>query len=121
MPLKEVTKFRTEGINVTATSAGASAQLLYICPPNFSALVTFLHISSGNSANKKISVQFYHEETATYRYLLREYVMVANDSYNIVTSSSLSLHQNDKIVCFTDTTTNFDVFISIEEYFDPVR
>jgi hypothetical protein len=47
--------------------------------------------------------------------------MVANDSYNIVTSSSLSLHQNDKIVCFTDTTTNFDVFISIEEYFDPVR
>lgn len=121
MPVKNASKFKSEGINVTATSADASAQLLYICPLNFSAIITFLHISSGNAANKKISVQFYHEETATYRYLLRDYVMAANDSYNIVTSSSLSLHQNDKIICFTDTTTNFDVFVSIEEYFDPVR
>jgi hypothetical protein len=33
----------------------------------------------------------------------------------------MSLHQGDKLVCFTDSTGNFDVTISVEEYFDPVR
>ena len=69
MPAKDVSKLVTESINVTATAAGASAQLLYQCPTNFSAVVTFLIVSSGTVANKDISIQFYHQETATYKYL----------------------------------------------------
>ena len=32
-----------------------------------------------------------------------------------------SVHQNDKLVCYTDSTGNFDVTVSVEEFFDPVR
>ena len=121
MPAKDVSKLVTESINVTATAADASAQLLYQCPTNFSAVVTFLIISSGTVANKDISIQFYHQETATYKYLLRTYRMGANSVFVVTSSNSLSLHQGDKIVCFTDSTGNFDVTLSVEEYFDPVR
>jgi hypothetical protein len=47
--------------------------------------------------------------------------MSANSVFVVTNSSSLSLHQGDKIVCFTDSTGNFDVTLSVEEYFDPVR
>jgi hypothetical protein len=121
MPVKDASKFTTEVINVTATAAGASAQLLYTCPTNFSSVVTFLIISSGSVANKDISIQFYHQETASYKYILRTYKMGSNSVFVVINTPSLSLHQGDKLVCFTDSTGNFDVTISVEEYFDPVR
>jgi hypothetical protein len=121
MPLKDASKFKTESINVTATAAGASAQLLYTCPTNFSSVVTFLIISSGSVANKDISIQFYHQETASYKYMLRTYKMGSNSVFTVINTPSMSLHQGDKLVCFTDSTGNFDVTISVEEYFDPIR
>jgi hypothetical protein len=121
MPAKDASKFTTESINVTATAAGASAQLLYACPTNFSAVVTFLLVSSGAVANKDISIQFYHQETASYKYMLRTYKMGSNNVFVVINTPSMLLHQGDKLVCFTDSTGNFDVTISVEEYFDPVR
>lgn len=121
MPTKDASKFVTESINVTATAADASAQLLYQCPTNFSAVVTFLLISSSTIGNKDISIQFYHQETTNYKYLLRTYRMSANSVFVLTNTSSLSLHQGDKLVCFTDSTGNFDVSVSVEEYFDPIR
>ncbi len=121
MPAKDVSKLVTESINVTATAADASAQLLYQCPTNFSAVVTFLIISSGAVGNKDISIQFYHQQGTTYHYILRTYRMSANSVFVVTNSNSLSLHQGDKLVCFTDSTGNFDVTLSVEEYFDPVR
>ena len=121
MPLKNASKFVTQSITVTATAAGTSAQLLYQCPINFSAVVTFLLISSGATANKDISLQFYHQETALYKYILRTYRMGSNSVFVVTSLNSLSLHQGDKLVCFTDSTGNFDVTLSVEEYFDPVR
>ena len=121
MPSKDASKFTTESINVTATAAGASAQLLYTCPTNFSAEVTFLLVSSGTVANKDISIQFYHQETASYKYILRTYRMGSNNVFVVINTPSMLLHQGDKLVCFTDSTGNFDVTLSVEEYFDPVR
>jgi hypothetical protein len=121
MPAKDASKFTTESINVTATAAGASAQLLYQCPTNFSAVVTFLIVSSGAVANKDISIQFYHQENTTYKYMLRTYRMGANSVFIVTNTPSMLLHQGDKLVCFTDSTGNFDVTLSVEEYFDPVR
>ena len=121
MPTKDASKFTTESINVTATAAGASAQLLYQCPTNFSAVVTFLLVSSGAVANKDISIQFYHQEVASYKYMLRTYRMSANSVFVVTNTPSMLLHQGDKLVCFTDSTGNFDVIISVEEYFDPTR
>ena len=121
MPTKDASKFTTESINVTATAADASAQLLYQCPVNFSAVVTFLIVSSGAVGNKDISLQFYHHEHATYKYMLRTYRMSANSVFVMTSTPSMLLHQGDKLVCFTDSTGNFDVTISVEEYFDATR
>ena len=121
MPTKDASKFTTESINVTATAADASAQLLYQCPTNFSAVVTFLLVSSGAVGNKDISIQFYHQEVASYKYMLRTYRMSANSVFVVTNTPSMLLHQGDKLVCFTDSTGNFDVTISVEEYFDPTR
>jgi hypothetical protein len=112
-------KFKTDGINVTATSSGANAQVLYTCPPNFSGAVRFLHISSANQANKKISVQHYNSESVQYDYIVNEFVMSSNSSYNLVNGGFFYMHAGDKIVCYTDTSGNFDVMISVEEFFDP--
>lgn len=112
-------KFKTDGINVTATSSGASAQVLYTCPPNFSAAVRFLHVSSGTQANKKISIEYYNAERTQYDHILNAYDMGSHDSYNLVNSGFFYMHAGDKVLCYTDTSGNFDVMISVEEFFDP--
>ena len=121
MPLEIASKFKTEGARITATAPDASAQLVYQCPPNFSAIIRLLNIASGSSANKTIAVQFYHVEDSTYHYLLNDYVMTSNSSFNVLNAGIMSLHQNDKIVAHTNSASNFDIVISVEEYFDPVR
>lgn len=121
MPLEVATKFKTDGQRITATAADASAQVLYTCPNNYSAVIKFLSISSGSTANKKISIQLYHDETAQYDYLLNTHDMAAHSFVNVLSGNVFSLHQRDKIVAFTDTANNFDIVISVDEYFDPVR
>ena len=121
MPFEVATKFKTEGQRITATAADASAQVLYTCPNNFSAIVKFLHVSSGTSANKKISIQIYFDDASQYDYLLSAYDMTASSSLNVLSGNVFSLHQKDKVVAFTDTANNFDIIISVDEYFDPAK
>ena len=121
MPLEVATKFKTDGQSITATAADASAQVLYTCPNNYSAIVKFLNVSAGSRGNKKISIQLYHDETAQYDYLLNTHDMSAHSFVNVLSGNVFSLHQRDKIVAFTDTANNFDIVISVDEYFDPVR
>jgi hypothetical protein len=121
MPFEVAGKFKTEGANITASAAGASAQVIYTCPNNFSAIVRLLNVASGTVANKHISVQFYHSENATYYYLLRGYDMGAASSFNVLNAGIMSLHQKDKLVAFANSSGNFDIIVSVEEYFDPVR
>jgi hypothetical protein len=121
MPFEVAGKFKTEGANITASAADASAQVVYTCPNNFSAIVRFLNVASGTVANKHISVQFYHSENALYYYLLRGYDMAAASSFNVLNAGIMSLHQKDKLVAFANSSGNFDIIVSVEEYFDPVR
>jgi len=121
MPNLAASKFKTQGTRITATAANGSAQVIYTCPPNFSSIIRFLNVASGTVANKYISVQFYHSEDGTYDYLLNAYDMAAASSFNVLNAGIMSLHQNDKLVAFTNSTSNFDIVVSVEEYFDPVR
>ena len=121
MPFEVAGKFKTEGANITASAAGASAQVIYTCPNNFSAIIRLLNVASGTTANKHISVQFYHSENAAYYYLLRGYDMAAAYSFNVFNAGIMSLHQKDKLVAFSNSSGNFDIIVSVEEYFDPVR
>ena len=44
-----------------------------------------------------------------------------NTIQQIMGGVRLNLHQADKLVCYTDSSGNFDVTVSVEEFFDPVR
>ena len=46
-------KYFTKAKNLSATSGGASGDVVYTCPNNHVALITLLHISNGATGAKK--------------------------------------------------------------------
>ena len=109
-------KHVTEGLNVTATSGGASGQVLYTCPERFDAMVHFFHIASHTVNNAGITVEFYHAEDTTYHVLLNSFAMPNNSSHEVGGAGAhIALHPGDKLVCSTTNSGNFDVVISVEE------
>ena len=121
MPDLTKSKFRTEGATITATASGASAQVLYTVPNNFSAIVRFLHLSNNNTATKKQYIQFYHFDDTSYHYIVNGLAMSGNSVYDVCQGAIFNLHQKDKIVLYTETAGSLDAVISVEEYYDPVR
>jgi len=116
-----LSKFTTEGKTITSTSAGASADVIYTVPNNYSAIVRFLHLSNGTANNKKAYVQFYHQDDDTYHYIANGLAMDANSVFDLTNGNYFNLHAGDKIVAYIETGMTLDVMISVEEYYDPAR
>ena len=111
----------TKGLTVTATSGGASADVVYTCPDNFDAEIDFLHITNGNTATQNISLQWYHAETNTYHNIINDKAVAGKDVYNVITSDKIYLHSGDKITAFNGSSGILEVFLSGKEYFSPNR
>ena len=110
----------TKALTVTATSGGASGDVLYTCPNKFDAEIDFLHISNGSSATQNITLQWYHADTNTYHHIINDKAVAGKDVYNVVTSDRMYLHSGDKIVCFNGGGT-LEVFLSGREFFNLTR
>ena len=110
----------TESISVTATSGGASGNVLYTCPNNHDAVITFLHVSNGAASTDNISIQWYHKEDDAYYTIVNNKSISGNDVYNMITSDRLFLHAGDKITVFNGG-GSMGVTISVEEHFNPNR
>jgi len=110
----------TESIEVTATSGGASSNVLYTCPNNHDAVITFLHVSNGAASTDNISIQWYHKEDDAYYTIVNNKSISGNDVYNMITSDRLFLHAGDKITVFNGG-GSMGVTISVEEHFNPNR
>ena len=110
----------TKALSITATSGGASGDLLYTCPPNHDCEVDFLHISNGDTAVQNVTLQWYHAETATYHHILNDKSIAGKDVYNVVGADRLYLHSGDKLVCFNGGAT-LEAFMSGKEFFNPTR
>lgn len=111
----------TEAVTVTATSGGASADIIYTCPPNHDATVDFLHVSNGNTATQNVTVQWYHADTDTYHHIVNDKSIAGKDVYNIITADRMHLHAGDKISAFNGGTGNLEMFISVRQYYNPAR
>ena len=111
----------TEAVIVTATSGGASANLIYTCPPNHDATIDFLHISNGNTNVQNVTVQWYHADTNTYHHLLNDKSVAGKDVYNVIGSDRIHLHAGDKISAFDGASNNLEVFISVRQFYNPAR
>jgi hypothetical protein len=110
----------TESIAVTATSGGASSDVLYTCPNNHDAIITFLHISNGANSTGTVSIQWYYKEGDAYYTIVNNKSISGNDVYNMITSDRLYLHQGDKITVFNGG-GSMGVTISVEEHYNPNR
>ena len=111
----------TKGLTVTATSGGASSDVLYTCPANFDAEIDFLHITNGDTANHNISLQWYHADTNTYHNILNDKAITGKDVYNVITSDRIYLHAGDKITAFDGASGALEVFLSGKEFYNPNR
>ena len=110
----------TESIAVTATSGGASSNVLYTCPPLHDAEITFLHVSNGAASTDNISIQWYHADTTTYYTIVDAKQVSGNGTYAVVDASRMYLHAGDKITVF-DGGGSLGVTISVKEYYNPAR
>lgn len=110
----------TKSVNITATSGGASANILYTVPNFHDATVEFLHISNGASSTDSVSIQWYHKENNAYYTIVDQKSVSGNDVYNVITSDRLHLHAGDKIVIFNGGGT-LGVTLSAVEYYNPTR
>ena len=110
----------TESIAVTATSGGASANVLYTAPNFHDATIEFLHVSNGGAATDTVSIQWYHKESKAYYTILNNKSVPGQDVYNMITADRLHLHAGDKIVVFNGGGT-MGVTLSAIEYYNPTR
>jgi len=111
----------TKGLTVTATSGGASSNVVYTCPANHDAEIDFLHITNGASSNHNVSIQWYHADTSTYYHILNDKSIAGKDVYNIITSDRIYLHAGDKITAFDGSSGSLEVFLSGKEFFNSTR
>jgi len=111
----------TESLTVTATTGGASSNVLYTTPSYHDATVEFLHVSNGAASTDNISLQWYHKEDNTYYTIVNAKAIAGNDVYNVITSDRLHLHAGDKITAFNGGGANMGVTISVKEYYNPAR
>ncbi len=113
-------KYFTKAKNLSATSGGASGDVVYTCPNNHVSLITFLHISSGSSSTKKYSLQWYEAATTTYHFIIDEHSVAGNGIEEVIEGGSyLALAAGDKIVGFEESSSDFHVILSGAEYYQP--
>tara|TARA_E500000318_G_scaffold73861_1_gene68516 strand:- start:274 stop:645 length:372 start_codon:yes stop_codon:yes gene_type:complete len=117
-------KYVTKGLEVGDTSLtdakSSNTGLLYQCPSNFTARITFLHISSGSSNNKKISINLNDASLTADHLLLDEHAVSANTEHDVVAGGSLLyLDSGDALHCFKESGGDFHVTISVEELYTP--
>ena len=110
----------SKALSITATSGGASGDVLYTCPPNHDCEIDFLHISNGSTSTQNVTVQWYHAETTTYHHILNDKSVAGKDVYNVVGADRLYLHAGDKLVCFNGGAT-LEAFMSGREFYNPHR
>ena len=111
----------TEAITVTATLGGASANVIYTCPPNHDATIDFLHISNGTTSVQNVTIQWYHADTGTYHHIVNDKSIAGKDVYNIINADRIHLHAGDSISAFDGASGSLEVFISVRQFYNPNR
>ena len=90
MSVLNIAKFTTASITISATSGGASGNVLYTCPANHDGLVRFLHVTNGTTSSKKVSIEIYQASTTSYKNLVNDLSMSANTVADIIPTEVLS-------------------------------
>ena len=113
-------KYFTKAKNLSATSGGASGDVIYTCPNNFTSLVKFLLVSNGATSAKKYSIQWYELAATTYHSVADEISLAASTNDKVLDGGGfIALSAGDKIIAYEEGGSDFHIILSGEEYFQP--
>jgi len=112
------TKYFTAVKDLSATAGGASGDVVYTCPANYVGVIKTLLVSNGATSAKKYSLQWYDASTTTYFTIVDEVSVAASTNTFVVQGGAcIALQAGDKIVAFEESSSDFHVLVSGEEYF----
>tara|TARA_B100000003_G_scaffold58985_1_gene52508 strand:+ start:510 stop:869 length:360 start_codon:yes stop_codon:yes gene_type:complete len=112
---------KTATLTVSATAAGASADVLYTVPPAFDSEVQLLHVINGNSADKNLTIQWFDSSSNTYSDVINDASITAKSVYKVIDGNTLHLHAGDKLVCHDAASGGCQVLVSAKEFFNLTR
>ena len=111
-------KYFTAVKDLSATAGGASGDVVYTCPANHVSVVKTMFVSNGASSAKKYSLQLYDASATSYLTIADETTVAANTNDFVVQGGAcIALQAGDKIVAFEESSSDFHVLVSGEEYF----
>ena len=109
-----------ESKTITATTGGASADVVYTVPAKHDITIDYLGAANGGNASQKITVEVFHAEDSSYHYLTNQHAIAGNDTYHLLDADRIHLHAGDKVVASKDGGT-FDVTLSARIFYNPNR
>lgn len=111
----------TKALSITATAAGANANVLYTCPANYDAEIDFLHVTNGGSSNDNVYIQWYHKDENNYHTIVNAKTVSGNDVYDVIKGGNVFyMHSGDKIVVYNGG-GSMSASLSGKEFFNPNR
>jgi hypothetical protein len=119
MPLTNTaSKFFTNAIDLTTTDQTT----VYTVPNNYSAVVKALILANTDSANRTITLQWYHKDTNATKPILEGH-SVTGSNFEAVFNDNVPiyLHAGDILYVTAATANTIVVTVSVEEYYDPNR
>ena len=98
--------------------ATTARETIYTVPKNHTALVTLLFISNTDTANRDVTVEWYHAEAATYYTVFT--TSISSKNYLHFADGYMALNEDDRFHITAGATNVINAIISVEEIFDPV-
>jgi len=106
----------SKGTNVPA----ATLTTVYQCPQKFTAKVVLFFAANHGNSNKTIQIEWYDASASAAYHIVNGYV-VAGYGFLKFDQSYLVLNAGDYLRVTTEASSNFDVTITAEEFFDPAQ
>lgn len=116
------TTFNTtlESKTVTATSGGASGDIVYTVPAKHDITIDYLGVANGGGTAQNVTIEVFHSADSTYYKIINLHQVAANTTYHVLDADRLHLHAGDKVVVSKDGGT-IDVTLSARLFYNPNR
>ena len=98
--------------------ATTARETIYTCPKNYTCLVTLLFISNSDTANRNVTVEWWHASESTYYTIFT--TSVSSSNYLQFSDGYMVLNENDRFHITAGAANVISAIISVEELYAPI-